>query len=321
MELPDLSAFDEKERRERMADYTDFLESALMTMIFGAGEATTSEDRTFRQTLRSMIGPAIRKFFDDPTIAQRYAAAIRCGIGTTAWDDTPTIVDFLSYFRRHGTEDLSEEARQDLTTTRAMSHIERQLTFWVNSRVGMAISRPSTFKTDNPLLVFALRGLSDAEDASVLALSAYSAALRRTLSHRESVFSIDEFSVLMEWQQIAALIARLCANGAKAGIRIFLAAQDPNTLLNSASGPKIIQNISLRLIGRIQPVAIERSSVNRARSRAIVRMLLVIVGILPLLCLHDEAINFRWRRDSALIHQCHRLYFPDIRVYLSAIVL
>ena len=107
------------------------------------------------------------------------------------------------------------------------------------------------------LLVFALRGLSDAEDAAVLALSAYSAALRRTLSHRESIFFIDEFSVLMEWSQIAALIARLCANGAKAGIRVFLAAQDPNTLLNSVSGPKIIQNISLRLIGRIQPVAIK----------------------------------------------------------------
>jgi hypothetical protein len=105
--------------------------------------------------------------------------------------------------------------------------------------------------------VFALRGLSDAEDASVLALSAYSAALRRTLSHRESVFFIDEFSVLMEWSQIGQLIARLCANGAKAGIRVFLAAQDPNTLLNSASGPKIIQNVSLRLIGRIQPVAID----------------------------------------------------------------
>jgi hypothetical protein len=257
MELPDLSSFDEKERRERMADYTDFLESALMTMIFGAGEGTTSDDRTFRQTLRSMIGPALRKFFDNPQISARYTAAIAAGLGTPEWDETPTMVDFLDYFRQHGTEDLSDDARNDQTTVRAVSHIERQLTFWVNSRVGTAISRPSTFKTDNQLLVFALRGLSDAEDASVLALSAYSAALRRTLSHRESVFFIDEFSVLMEWSQIGQLIARLCANGAKAGIRVFLAAQDPNTLLNSASGPKIIQNVSLRLIGRIQPVAID----------------------------------------------------------------
>ena len=52
-------------------------------------------------------------------------------------------------------------------------------------------------------------------------------------------------------------IGHRTANGAKAGIRVLLAAQDPNTLANSQSGPKIIQNISTRLIGRIQPVAQE----------------------------------------------------------------
>lgn len=257
MEMPDLSAFDDKERAERMMDYTDFLESALMTMIFGSGEATTSDDRVFRQTLRSLVGPAIRNFFEDAAIGDRYAAALRDGLGSPAWDNTPTLVDFLDYFKANGTTTLTEETKQDPATIKALAQVERQLTYWVNSRVGTAISRPSTFKTDNQLLVFALRGLSDAEDASVLALSAYSAALRRTLSHRESVFFIDEFSVLMEWSQIGALIARLCANGAKAGIRVFLAAQDPNTLLTSKSGPKIIQNTSLRLIGRIQPVAID----------------------------------------------------------------
>ena len=34
-----------------------------------------------------------------------------------------------------------------------------------------------------------------------------------------------------------------------------MAAQDPNTLANSPAGAKIIQNISTRFIGRIQPVA------------------------------------------------------------------
>ncbi len=255
-EMPDLSAFDEKERQERLSDYIDFLESALMTMVFGGGEASTSDDRLFRQSLRSMLGPSIRNFFASPTIVARYEASRLGGLNSEAWQYTPTLIDFLEFFKTESIA-LSDAAREDATTVRAVNHIERQLTFWINSRVGSAISKPSTFRTDSMLLVFALRGLSDAEDAAILALSAYSAALRRTLSHRESIFFIDEFSVLMEWSQIAALIARLCANGAKAGIRVFLAAQDPNTLLNSVSGPKIIQNISLRLIGRIQPVAIK----------------------------------------------------------------
>ena len=256
-EMPDLSTFDPKERQERLSDYTDFLESALMTMVFGGGEASTSDDRLFRQSLRSMLGPGIRKFFEAPEIVDRYEASRLGGLDSPAWQFTPTLTDFLEFFKTEGVGALSDAARDDPTTVRAVNHIERQLTFWINSRVGSAISKPSTFRTDSQLLVFALRGLSDAEDAAVLALSAYSAALRRTLSHRESIFFIDEFSVLMEWSQIAALIARLCANGAKAGIRVCLAAQDPNTLLNSVSGPKIIQNISLRLIGRIQPVAIK----------------------------------------------------------------
>ena len=256
-EMPDLSTFNEKERQERLSDYIDFLESALMTMVFGGGEALTSDDRLFRQSLRSMLGPAIRNFFASSAIVARYEASRLGGLNSEAWQSTPTLIDFLEFFKTEGVAGLSDAAREDPTTVRAVNHIERQLTFWINSRVGSAISKPSTFRTDSLLLVFALRGLSDAEDAAILALSAYSAALRRTLSHRESIFFIDEFSVLMEWSQIAALIARLCANGAKAGIRVFLAAQDPNTLLNSVSGPKIIQNISLRLIGRIQPVAIK----------------------------------------------------------------
>jgi hypothetical protein len=75
------------------------------------------------------------------------------------------------------------------------------------------------------------------------------------LSYPESIFFIDEFSILLEWPEIGQLVARLTANGAKAGIRVLLAAQDPNTLATSKSGPKILQNISTRLIGRIQPVA------------------------------------------------------------------
>jgi hypothetical protein len=52
------------------------------------------------------------------------------------------------------------------------------LRFWLSSRVGRAISAPSSFPTDAQLLVFALRNLANEEDAAVLALSAYSAALR-----------------------------------------------------------------------------------------------------------------------------------------------
>ena len=256
-ELPDLSSFSEREQTERLGDYKEFLAAALIIMIFGSGEPQNTADRMLKQAIRSLVLPAVDLFFDDAQIRERYRAAQIQGRGTEAWEQTPTLVDFLDFFGHQGLAGLSQELREDASTQQAINLINRQLRFWISSRVGQAIARPSTFDTEAQLLVFALRGLSDGDDAAVLALAAYSAALRRTLSYPESVFFIDEFSVLLEWEEIGKLISRLTANGAKAGIRVLLAAQDPNTLANSKAGPKIIQNISTRLIGRIQPVAQE----------------------------------------------------------------
>jgi hypothetical protein len=255
LEIPDLSSFNAKEREERMTDFKDFVASALMIMVFGAGEPTTTADRMLKQAIRAVLVPAIDRFFEDADILRRYAEAHAAGAGSEPWSRIPTLTDFMIYFAEHGLADLPEPVLNDPNTAQAINQIKRQLRFWVSSRVGKAIAQPSTFRTDSLLLVFALRGLSDGDDASILCLSAYSAILRRTLSHKESICFLDEFSVLLEWSQIGALVARLTANGAKAGIRVIVAAQDPNTLINSPSGPKIIQNISTRLIGRIQPVA------------------------------------------------------------------
>ncbi len=83
------------------------------------------------------------------------------------------------------------------------------------------------------------------------------AALRRALSSPASIFFIDEAPILFEFDQISDLVGRMCANGAKAGIRVILSAQDPDTIAKSRAASKILQNLTTRLIGRIQPVAID----------------------------------------------------------------
>ena len=88
-------------------------------------------------------------------------------------------------------------------------------------------------------------------------MSAYSAALRRALSSPASIFFIDEAPILFEFEQISDLVGRICANGAKAGIRVILSGQDPDTIAKSKAASKILQNLSTRLIGRIQPVAVD----------------------------------------------------------------
>lgn len=252
-EIPDLRSFPLSVQRERMKDYIAFLETALMTMILGA---TTSGDNAdllmLRKTIRSLISLLLSQFFDDESIMKRYWAALDAGLGTPEWVNIPTLRDFLNFcsLDRIGEENTSGD------TPRAMDWIRLQLKFWITSRVGKAISQPSSFRSDVPLLVFALRNLNEDDDAAILSLSAYAVAYRNTLKAPESIFFIDESPILFTFSAIAELVARLCANGAKAGVRVIISAQDPDTIAKSESASKVLQNLNTRLIGRIQPVAV-----------------------------------------------------------------
>ncbi|MBW4446015.1 MAG: hypothetical protein KME38_03805 [Spirirestis rafaelensis WJT71-NPBG6] len=248
-EQPDLRSLDPEQQRDRLLDYTGFLESALMTMVLGS----STDNPLLSQTVRSLLNLALTAFFADEGIKERYRIAIAGGFGSPAWQKTPTLRDFLYFCTTEHLQINSVSGRVE----DALSQIQLRLRFWLSSRVGQSISAPSSFPTDAQLLVFALRNLSDNEDAAVLSLSAYSAALRRALSSPASIFFIDEAPILFEFDQIADLVGRICANGAKAGIRVILSAQDPDTIAKSKAASKILQNLSTRLIGRIQPVAVD----------------------------------------------------------------
>jgi hypothetical protein len=248
-EQPDLRLLNPEEQRDRMLDYIAFLESALMTMVLGS----SSENQLLSQTVRSLLNLALGAFFTDESIKARYQEAIAGGFGSIAWQKTPTLRDFLYFCSPEHLQLESIAGRVE----DALNQIQLRLRFWLSSRVGKAICAPSSFPTDAQLLVFALRNLADNEDAAVLSLSAYSAALRRALSSPASIFFIDEAPILFEFDQISDLVGRICANGAKAGIRVILSAQDPDTIAKSKASSKILQNLTTRLIGRIQPVAVD----------------------------------------------------------------
>ncbi|WP_459178367.1 type IV secretory system conjugative DNA transfer family protein, partial [Dulcicalothrix desertica] len=252
-ELPDLRSLPSKLQQERFEDYKDFLATAILAMVTGnRRDYNGAQSQLITDTVRSILALALKAFFSDDLIRDRYAAAYVNGFGSDEWATMPTLHDFLNFCSH-------ERLRLDsLTgdTKAALETIRLRLRFWLSSRVGQALAQPSTFRSNARLLIFALRNLSNDEDAAILSLSAYSAALRRALAARASIFFIDESPILFEYDSIAALVGRLCANGAKAGIRVILSAQDPDTIAQSPSGAKIFQNLTTRLIGRIQPTAI-----------------------------------------------------------------
>ncbi len=250
-EKPDLRWIPEQKERQDFFHnyYVASLESALMIMVMGSD----AENNPLYTIVRKIISLALNAFFADAEIQQRYETAIAGGFGSSAWQQTPTLKDFLAFCKP---EHINfESARGNIDE--AFQQIQLGLRFWIESRVGKAISEPSSFPTDAKLLVFALRNLSDDEHAAILCLSAYSAALRRALSNPDaSIFFIDEAPILFEFAQVADVVSRLCANGSKAGVRVILSAQDPDTIARSKVASKIFQNLKIRLIGRIQAVAI-----------------------------------------------------------------
>ncbi|MBD2198332.1 MULTISPECIES: hypothetical protein [Calothrix] len=252
-ELPNLHSLPPKLQQERFEDYKEFLATAILAMVVGTRRGVTNVSQTLTDTIRSIIALALKDFFNDELIRDRYAAAYINGFGSQEWLAMPTLQDFLSFcsYERLQLDSSGGDIKAALET------IKLRLRFWLSSRVGQALAQPSTFRSDAHLLIFALRNLSNDDDAAILSLSAYSAALRRALAAPASVFFIDESPILFEYDSIAALVGRLCANGAKAGIRVILSAQDPDTIAQSPTGAKIFQNLTTRLIGRIQPTAVD----------------------------------------------------------------
>ncbi|MBW4511732.1 MAG: hypothetical protein KME64_35305 [Scytonematopsis contorta HA4267-MV1] len=253
-ELPDLRGYEPEIIKERMTDFKEFLKTVLMTMVLGTNPVGVSP--TMISNIESIITIAIETFFNDDDIKLRYKLALENGVGTTEWADIPTLKDFYNICSP-GFIKLDSITNNSKEILDALDQIRLRIKFWLNSRVGQSIANPSSFRTDARLLVFALRSLGSEADAAVLALSAYAAALRRALSSKASVFFLDEAPILFSFDSIAELIGRLCANGAKAGIRVILSAQEPESIFQSKAAPKIFANLSTRLIGRIQTSAVD----------------------------------------------------------------
>jgi hypothetical protein len=248
-ELPDLKGLNSNLQQERFNDYKDSLLEVLLVMVIG----TIPRGEVSQDSVRSLLTLALEKFFIEPEIRERYAQANTEGFGTLSWEAQPTLNDFISFCSLERLQLLNPTS--DLIT--ALEYIKLRLRFWLNSRVGKAISQPSTFRSDAQFLVVALRNLASDEDAAIIALTVYMSVLRRALASPASILFIDEAPILFQFEAVAALIARLFANGAKSGIRVILSAQEPESIAQSPSAPKIWANMTTRLVGRIQPTAVD----------------------------------------------------------------
>ena len=276
LERPDLSQYDPVQRASRFDSWQDYVTQGLLAMVTGEG----GSDEVLRATIRVLLASILQVFLADEAILDRYKAAEAAGIRSATWQEMPTLRDYLPFCRR---ETIESQVKEILNTAssnretdgadnkevmegtsrfnwgyveRALEQIQIKLRYWAESRIGKAISSPSTISSNALMLVFALTEVQQSEDAAILGLCAYSAAMRRALSYPMSFFGFDESPILFEFREIAAMVGRTFANGLKSGIRVVLTAQDPDTIAASASASKILQNTHIKMVGRIVKEAV-----------------------------------------------------------------
>ncbi|MEA5566633.1 helicase HerA domain-containing protein [Anabaena sp. UHCC 0399] len=243
----DLSKIPSEQREERVKAHRNDVNLIVLQLVLG----TQSFDGFLAQTIESLIPLGVKAFYEDVEIQRRFTEAKKGGLGSAAWENTPTLVDMEKFFC---TEQISL-GYEDENVDRALNYIRLRLQYWRSSSIGDAICKPSTFETDAKLITFALTNLQSSKDAEVFGMSAYIAASRQTLASPNSVFFMDEASVLLRFPALSRLVGRKCATARKSGCRIILAAQDVISIAKSEAGEQILQNMPLRLMGKIVPGA------------------------------------------------------------------
>ena len=256
----ELSTDRNKISAEQFREYKAFLLEVLMVMVLGSEYDKVDENDIYR----AILGSILTVFFAEEKIKKQYQEK-----------KYPNLLDFITYCRGEFIKLSNEEP----TMEQKLNKIRLKLNYFVTTKVGKALTTSSSIKKDAKFLVIGLTNLSDRDEATLIALTAYGIMLSRILDSDKSVIFFDESPILLGYKSIAMLVGRLCANGAKSGVRVLLAAQDLASIKNCSNSSQILENIKYKLIGKIEAIA-----VNSFTELGIDRSLL------------EEAINFSTNR-------------------------
>ncbi len=242
VEPPDLRRFQGQEREQRKNQWLDSVRAAIVEIAMGK-----VNDPRLAQRVEAIAAKTLNLFLDDPEIIERYNVAFERGWKSQAWQEMPVLQDWLRFCTREQLNLPSFEAIDQA----AINQIQVQVSALLESPLGKAIDRPSSFSPNPKIKFFALSGLDSEAEQNIIALTTQAACLRNALAYPRSLIVGDEVSVLFEKQGFANGFGNWCAVGRKSGISIILISQDIDAIQNCSARDRILQNINYRAIGRI----------------------------------------------------------------------
>ena len=248
LEPPDLRALEPRSQIQRLKRWKDLARTAIVTIAMGEIEDPALKDRVDSLCLR-----LLEVFFEDVEIVSRYNEAFEGGWQSAAWQRMPTLHDLLKFCSR---EKLKLESYED-TDAAAINQIVNQIgAKLMDPNIGSVLGRPSSVSPHSLITFYALSGLTNDQNAVIMAMSAQMACLRNALAHPRSLFVGDEMSVLLNKRGFADLTGELLATGRKEGVSVLILTQDLDAILDCSARAKILANLTTTITGLTTHAAI-----------------------------------------------------------------
>lgn len=242
LQPPDLRKFAPKKRSDRLRIWKNFTRQVLVSMAMGQ-----IDDPELKERVDGLIVKLLNIFLRERTILERYNQAFDGGWKSLEWKNMPTLHDLLFFCSREKLElhDFGE------IESRAINQINNQISAKLEDpNIGDAIGKPSSIPPDPAMKFFALSGLTNENNAYLMALVAQMACLNTALEHPRSLLVMDECSVLFDKKGFAEIVGERFATGRKEGQSVLIIGQDIDAIANSRAASKIFTNTDVMMTGK-----------------------------------------------------------------------
>ncbi|WP_052055919.1 hypothetical protein [Myxosarcina sp. GI1] len=242
LQPPDLRRFTSRARSNRFRIWKNFTRKSLVSLAMGQ-----IDDAELIERVDSLILKLINIFFEDDLIIERYNKAFDCGWQSKEWQNMPTLHDLLFFCSKEklGLYDFGD------IEARAIAQINNQLSAKLSDpNIGDAIGKPSNIPPNPVMKFFALSGLTNENNAYIMALVAQAACLNTALEHPKSLLVMDECSVLLGKRGFAEIVGERFATGRKEGQSVLLIGQDLEAIVKCIASSQILRNTDVYFTGK-----------------------------------------------------------------------
>jgi ABC-type dipeptide/oligopeptide/nickel transport system ATPase component len=242
IEPPNLEKYRGEEFKIRLNQWKNSIRNTLTTYIMYGIENPRLEQR-----VDSFILQAIDIFLADKKIKSRINKALEEGWQSKAWQNIPTLHDWLTFCTK---EQLNLKEFEDLDRE-AINQIRTQITTLLKSPIGDIVGKPSSFNPEVTIKFFTITDLDNERDQVLIAQTIQATCLRLALTYPKSLIVGDEIADLLKKKGFAQMWGRFHAMARKAGISMITISQNIEEIQKSSAAADILKNISFKLIGRI----------------------------------------------------------------------